>query len=230
MTVDTSAAMLARVIAAAVLLAAALAAPAAAAELDPLKACYVSAGDERAQRETIHVHATGFTPGSTVDMTIDGQPAADPGVADQSGETTADVPAPFQGRGERPFTLVVAERDNPANFVTATPLVTDLTVTLRPNPARPSQRVRFRGRGFTSPAPVYAHYLFRGKLQKTVRLARQTTGPCGQFSVKRRQIPVRSARTGRWLLQVDQQRRWSKTPASNMQQIVITVTETFREP
>jgi hypothetical protein len=224
--------MLARVFAAAVLLAAGHAAPAAAAvTLDPpLKACYVSAGDDPTQRETIHVHATGFTPGSTLDMTIDGQQAVAPGVADQSGETTADVPAPFQGRGERPFTLVVAERDNPANIVTATPLVTNLTVTLRPNPARPSQRVRFRGRGFTSPAPVYAHYLFHGKLKKTVRLARLPTGPCGQFSVKRRQIPVRRARTGRWVLQVDQQLRWSPTPASNMQKIVITVTKTFREP
>jgi hypothetical protein len=223
--------MLARVIAAAALLAAGFAAPAAAAPtLDPLKPCYASAGPQAWQRETIHVHATGFTPGATLDMTIDGQPATQqPGVADQSGATTADVPAPFQGRGERPFTLVIAERDNPVNLVTATPLVTSLTVTLRPNPARPSQRVRFRGRGFTNDAPVYAHYLFRGKLKKTVRLARHPTGECGRFSVRRRQIPVRRVHTGRWLLQVDQQHAWSPTPASNMQQLVITVRETFRE-
>ena len=47
----------------------ALAAPAQAdAVLDPLKPCYVSDGDLPTQRETIHVHATGFTPGVGGDL------------------------------------------------------------------------------------------------------------------------------------------------------------------
>jgi hypothetical protein len=223
--------MLGRLIAATVLLTAGLVAPSAAAvTLDPpLKQCYASDGPAAADRETIIVHATGLTPGATVDMTIDGQVAATPGMADAAGVADAQVPAPFQGRGERPFTLVVAERGNPANFVTTTSLVTNLNVRLRPNTAPPSRRVRFAGRGFTNPAPIYGHYLFRNKLKKTVLLASQPTGKCGRFSVKRRQIPLHRVRTGRWTLQVDQQREWSTTPDSNMQQLIITVRRTFRD-
>ena len=133
-------------------------------------------------------------------------------------------------RGERLFELGVEERGNAFNFATTTSWVTNLTVTLHPNTAPPSRRVRFRGRGFTNPAPIYGHYLFRSKLKKTVLLARHPAGRCGRFSVKRRQIPVDRVRTGRWVLQVDQQRRWSETPASNMQRLIITVKQTFREP
>ena len=207
----------------------AVAAPAAAATLDALKPCYASDGRARDKRETISVHATGFTPTSVLDLLIDGQLVAS-GTADAFGATRAAVPAPFQGRGERPFTLVVVERDNPVNVVSATSRVTNLGVTLRPNPAKPSRKVRFRGRGFTKAAPVFAHYVFGGLLQKTVRLATLPTGPCGVFSVKRRQIPVAKARVGDWLLQIDQQRRWADPPASNMQAMTIKVRETFLEP
>jgi hypothetical protein len=186
-------------------------------------------GDAPEKREKIVVHATGFTPLAALTLAIDGAPVAT-GMADAFGVANAEVPAPFQGRGERPFTLVVTERGNPANFVSATSLVTNLGVTLRPNPAKPSQKVRFRGRGFTKAAPVFAHYLFGGVLQKTVKLAQRPVVPCGVFSVKRRQIPVRNARVGDWLLQIDQQRTWAVRPASNMQAMTIKVRETFLEP
>jgi hypothetical protein len=81
-----------------------------------------------------------------------------------------------------------------------------------PREATPSRRVRFRGRGFTQPAPVFAHYLFGGKEQKTVRLARRSTSPCGTFTVKRRLIPIDDARSGRWIMQVDQKRAYSREP------------------
>jgi hypothetical protein len=209
---------------------AALAEPAAAVTLDPLKPCYASDGQAPAKRETIAVHAVGFTPKAVVDLQIDGPQFVVSGQADAFGEIRASVPAPFQGRGERTFSLVVVERDNPVNFAQATSLVTNLAVTLRPNPARPSRKVRFRGRGFTKAAPVFAHYVFGGVLQKTVRLVQGPVSPCGVFSVKRRQIPVRNARVGDWFLQIDQQRTWAERPASNMQAMTIKVRETFLEP
>jgi hypothetical protein len=228
--VDTSGGMLLRALIATALSTAALAEPAAAATLDPpLKPCYASDGQAPGKRETINVHAAGFTPESDLDMLIDGQ-LVDSTKADAFGETRALVPVPFQGRGERPFTLVVVERANTANLVTATSRVTNLGVTLRPNPARPSQKVRFRGRGFTKAAPVYGHYVFGGVLQKTVRLVQRPVSPCGVFSTKRRQIPVRNARVGDWLLQIDQQRKWAERPASNMQAMTIKVRQTFLEP
>jgi hypothetical protein len=224
--------MLLRALIAAALASVAVAAPAAAATLDPLKPCYASDGPAPGQRETVRVHATGFTPTSMVDLQVDSQ-TVDTGMADAFGAVDGAIPAPFQGRaagGERPFTVTVVEQDNPLNFATLTSRVTNLEVTLRPNPARPSRKVRFRGRGFTKAAPVFAHYVFGGVLQKTVRLVKRPLPPCGVFSVKRRQIPVRNARVGDWLLQVDQQRRWAERPASNMQAMTIKVRETFLEP
>ena len=208
----------------------ALAAPAQAdVVMDPLKPCYVSDGDLPTERETIHVHATGFTPVSTVTLTIDGTAVAH-GTSDAFGSVTANVPAPFQGQGERLFTLVVVEDQNQLNTTSATVRVTNLGVTLRPKRARPSRRIRFVGRGFTNDAPVFGHYLYGGKVRKTVRFARRSTPPCGVFRAKRRQIPVKRPATGDWLLQVDQQRRYAALPGSNAQRVIIKVTETFKEP
>jgi hypothetical protein len=232
--VDTSGHMVVRTVIATFVAALVLAAPAAAATtLDPLKACYVSDGQAATKRETINIHATGFTPQSTVDLQIDGT-TVDTGIVDAFGETSATIPAPFQGAaggGERQFTLTITEQGNPANFVSAVSRVSNLAVTLRPNRAKPSRKVRFRGRGFTNDAPVYAHYVFGGKLQRTVRLVRRPVLPCGSFSVKRKQIPVKDARVGDWTLQVDQQRRYVVRPTtSNWQTLIIHVRQLFLQP
>jgi hypothetical protein len=209
----------------------ALAAPASAAPvMDPLKPCYVSDGDLPEQRESVTVRATGFTPAAHVYILIDGAVVDTTGRADANGVVSGSFPAPFQGRGERLFTLGLQEQENTQNFVQATAMVTNLSVTLRPNPARPSRKVRFSGRGFTMDAPVYGHYLFRGKVRKTVRFARRPAGTCGVFHSRRRQIPIRRPATGDWVLQVDQQRRYSAAPASNLQTVIIKVRETIKEP
>jgi hypothetical protein len=211
-------------------LALALAAPARAdVVMDPLKPCYVSDGDLPTQREKIRVHATGFTPLSAVTLTLDGVAVAH-GMSDTFGAVTANVPAPFQGQGEREFLLVVVEDQNQLNTDNATSFVTNLGVTLKPKRARPSRRIRFLGRGFTADAPVFGHYVYGGKVRRTVRFARRSTLPCGVFRAKRKQIPVKRPATGDWLLQVDQQRRYAALPASNAQRVIIKVTETFKEP
>jgi hypothetical protein len=197
--------------------------------LDPLKPCYVSDGDLPTERETIRVHATGFTPLQAVTLTLDGVAVAH-GTSDPFGAITASVAAPFQGQGERAFTLVVFEDQNQLNQDSATAQVTNLGVTLKPRRARPSRRIRFVGRGFTNDAPVFGHYVYGGKVRKTVRFARRSTLPCGVFRAKRKQIPVKRPATGEWLLQVDQQRRYAALPASNAQRVLIRVTETFKEP
>jgi hypothetical protein len=197
-----------------------------AATLAPLKACYVSV--TQASREGIDVGGSGFTPGSLVDISLDGvvqrTVQADPG----GNLPPQVVPAPHQPRGQRAFTLGAAEQGNPANAVTAPSNVTALDIRLRPRLATPSRRVRFRGRGFTGPGRVYAHYLYKGHLRRTVTLARTPTAPCGTFSVRRRQIPVKHPRTGTWTLQVDQQRRYSRVPASAFIRLSIVVQRVFR--
>jgi len=217
-----------RLFAATTTLVLALAAPAAAAPtMDDLKPCYVAAGEASNQRERIHVHAVGFTPAAHVELLFDGQHYAD-GRADINGTVVADVPAPPQQIGQRPFTLTLQELENSANFATKTSLVTHLAVTLRPKRARPARKVRFSGRGFTLDKPVYGHYVFGGKVRRTVRLRRDPQQPCGIFHARRRQIPVHRPEVGEWLLQVDQQRRYSSSPASNVVPIFIRVRETVK--
>src|SRR5215218_5526892 len=74
----------------------ALAAPVAAqaAILQPLKGCYVSASPDDAQREPVEVLATGFAPGATVDVVVDG--AAQTVTAGADGSVRASGPAPYQ--------------------------------------------------------------------------------------------------------------------------------------
>jgi hypothetical protein len=217
-----------RLLPATALLVLALAAPASAAPvMAPLHACYASDGTAPAQRETVSVLASGFTPAAHVDLLIDGQFQTS-GRADINGAVAAKVPAPFQGIGQRQFTLTLQEQENTTNFVTASSLVTNLSVTLRPKRARPSRKVRFNGRGFIKDAPVFGHYVFGGKVRKTIRLAHRPVQPCGIFHAKRRQIPVKHPATGTWLLQVDQQRRYSPHPASNVQPVIIHVRETIK--
>jgi hypothetical protein len=170
----------------------AAAAPAAAdPALKPLKPCYASDGPAPTQRETVHVRASGFTPAGHVTLLLDNQVLTDAsgaplvGQADADGNVIADVPAPFQGFGERPFTLQLREIENTQNVVTAGAMITDLSVTLRPKRARPSRKVRFSGRGFTKNAPIWGHYVFGGKVRKTIRLSRRPAGVCGVFHATR---------------------------------------------
>jgi hypothetical protein len=188
-----------------------LAAPATAAAaplLDPLKPCYVAVRTtpDAYTTESMVIGGHGFTPSSAVDVSIDGEPVM--GLyADAAGALAGQlVPAPIITDGERPFSVTATERDSPYNLVTAASKVSALTVKVRPKRAAPSRRVRFHGRGFTTGGGIYAHYLRRNKLRKTVRLARTTEGDCGTFSVRRPQFPFRP-RQGVWRVQVDQRKR-----------------------
>ena len=197
--------------------------------LAPLKACYVSAGEPEDRREGVNVSATGFTPMAAVEIYVDGVLAI-AGQADVVGDVKATVKAPFQLAGEREFGVTLVETNNRAKTVGALTRVTSLGVTLRPREARSSQKVRFRGRGFTAGAGVFAHYVYRGRARKTVRLAQRPTGPCGTFAVRRRQIPIRRPKTGKWELQVDQQRRYTRQPTTNWVRLAITLREVFDDP
>ena len=197
-----------------ILLGAALAAAAPqaaqAAELTPLNPCYRSVDSKT--RETMTVLGKGFTPGEQVSAAIDGV-VVDTATALPEGNVEGQVTAPYQERGERPFTLTLTEVDQPANTASAASRVTALTFRLKPRKKAPSQRVRFIGRGFTDGEFVYAHYVRKGKLRKTVLLG-AAQGPCGRIDVRRRQIPISRPATGRWTLQVDNQQRYSTQPVS----------------
>jgi hypothetical protein len=215
-----------RLLAATALALALTTAPAAAATLAPLAPCYASTGPGSGQRENVVVAGDSFAPLSTVEVLVDGvlEGTAPTGSV---GEFEVRVDAPYQQRGERPFTL---EARDGVNSVVVHSRVTNLAVFVRPRRSAPSRRVRFRGRGFMRDAPVFAHYLFGGREQTTVRLARRSRGACGTFDVRRRQIPLDSPRTGRWIVQVDQRRAYAPQPNPVWVRLPIDVVEVLREP
>ncbi len=204
--------------------AAALAAPQAAqaATIEPLAACYRSV--DATERELIRVRAAGFTPGATVNVLLDGSVEAT-AKALEHGDVMGSVDAPYQARGERPFALTLTERDKPANTVTITSRVAALALRLKPRRAAPSRKVRFLGRGFIDGPEVFAHYLRGGKLRKTVSLG-MPDGPCGRVDVRRRQIPVKRPKLGRWTLQVDNQADY--TPDAVNVKVTINVRRALR--
>src|SRR4051812_46087660 len=155
-----------------------------------LKPCYVAATET--QREFVPVNGQNFTPNAMIDIYLDDIIVKLPDPQPQAafdGSLTGSVPAPFIDEGERTFTLRAAEHDAPGNAAVVTSKVTRLSVEQTPERAATSQRVRFRGRGFTDlTKPVYMHYVFAGKSKKTIQIG-LPTGDCGLFSVKRKQFP-----------------------------------------
>jgi hypothetical protein len=202
------------------------ASPAAAAFLEPVKACYASTGPATGEREDIVVRGEAFNTMSMVEVLVDGVVVGNAPTG-TIGEFEVKVDAPHQRRGERAF--AVEARDGTNSVVTQS-RVTNLAVTMRPKRVAPTSRVRFRGRGFTQAAPIYAHYLFGGQEQRTVRLTRRSQAPCGTFRVKRRQIPVAEARSGRWIVQFDQKKAYAPEPDPVWVRLPIVVEEIFLEP
>jgi hypothetical protein len=195
-----------------------------AAALDPLGACYRSVDSET--RESVPVRGTGFTPGETVTVAIDGK-IVEQGFADTNGVVAGDVPAPYQKDGERPFTITLTEVRQPANTASAASRVTALALRIRPpHTDKVQQRVRFVGSGFTEGTEVFAHYVRKGKLRRSVSLG-APQGPCGRVNVRRRQFPFKPA-VGRWTLQVDNQPIYSAESLTPFVQLTITVRRALR--
>ena len=198
---------------------------AGAATLEALAPCYRSVDTET--RETVPVKAAGFTPGERVNVYIDGRVVRENITVLPEGRIEGGVSAPYQASGERPFTLSVAQVGQPSNAASTSSRVAALALRLKPRQAKPSQRVRFVGRGFTDGTEVFAHYVRKGKLRKTVSLG-APQGPCGRVSVKRRQFPIARPAFGRWTLQVDNLETYSPEPPGVFMQIAIRVTEVPR--
>jgi hypothetical protein len=174
----------------------------------PALPCYVAAQPDQTQPVMISGH--GFMPYALIDVYVDDiqqMPAAGSAQpqADANGDVTGSVPAPYFPFGIHPFTLRLTEPANPADTATTTSSVATLSVEQVPPSARTRARVRFRGRGFTAPGPVYAHYVYQGLSHKTVQVA-LAHGACGAFSRRMRQFPFRhSPRVGTWTIQFDQE-------------------------
>jgi hypothetical protein len=221
----------------ALLIALAVPAAAEAATFAPLeKPCYVTAGARPTEREGVKLAASGFTPNSLVDLAIDGE------VIDAGLQTDANgaigvlspfvIPAPFIKTGSGDFTVSLTEQGNPANTASVVGRHTALGVKVKPQRAKPSSKIRFKGAGFTQDKPVYAHYVFKGKLKKTVKMSGDQNA-CGEWKKRAKQIPVKNPSTGIWTVQFDQLKKYkdpfdrSSTFNSVFAQLRISVTRVF---
>jgi hypothetical protein len=71
---------------------------------------------------------------------------------------------------------------------------------------------------------VYAHYVDKKKLRKTVRLAGKTSD-CGAWQARRPQIPVADAKPGTWTVQFDQSKKYrdARKPNSGLRSVFVLI-------
>ncbi len=194
------------------------AATASAAEVRVDRACYADPGD---RRDAVRLTGTGFTPGATYQVTLDGKPlAGGTGRTDAAGAMSGSFVAPRVASASRSarlhtFRLGVEEGVNaPETTFTVSRLLASFapaTGTLR------TLVVRFSVFGFGLQAParplVYLHYVRPGgALQRTVRLGR-ASAPCGGLRSARRRLFDFGARRGLWRLQFDTRSRYDRGSA-----------------
>jgi hypothetical protein len=181
----------------------ALAAQAQAATLTltgtPPKACY-RAGD------VLTITGSGFTPGQPVSFTLDNQQLTGQLTADAAG----NISSPFTVgllRGIRTRTLVATDAFNPANVGSAIFLGSALQVTVRPKNGAAGRRLRINASGFTTGKRLYAHVL-RKRYRRNVFIGK-LKGPCRKLS-KRRQVLSGALPSGRYTVQFDTKRKYSR--------------------
>lgn len=104
------------------------------------------------------------------------------------------------------FTLVAADNTNPAApIIATTPFqVVRFGLTTSPEPKRPTTRVTYTARGFTTGKRVYIHFRFGGVTRRTVSLG-VAKGACGIASKRMRALPTK-ARYGQWTSYTNQSR------------------------
>ncbi len=183
---------------------AALAAPAAAdaASIGAQGTCFVSG-------QPVPIAGAGFTPGAFASL---GGDAFGSGQADGAGNLAAPVSAPTVSTiAPRTITITATDSANPANTAaTQFPVVRDLLVSNAPVSGRPRQRTTWRFAGFAPGRPIYGHFRFDGRTRRNYRFG-VAVAPCGTLVVRAPRVPVRSLRSGRWILQVDQHRTYRRS-------------------
>ena len=76
---------------------------------------------------------------------------------------------------------------------------------------------------------MYAHYVYGGKLRKTVKMSGDPNA-CGEWTKHARQIPVSDPKVGLWTVQFDQLKKYRRPDAqfpSVFVQLRISVTRVF---
>jgi hypothetical protein len=174
-------------------------AEAASLAVFPAKSCYRSG-------EALLIGGAGYTPNGQVRINS-GTTAIGTVGANANGDFTGKLSV-AQPRGEGTKTYIARDVTDAALSATLTLRVSALDVDVRPSSGRPGRRLRIRARGFTTGRTLYAHVVSR-RFRRNVRVGR-LSGPCGRLSVRRKIFP-RSTPGGRYTVQFDTRRRYSRS-------------------
>jgi hypothetical protein len=164
----------------------------------PVKPCYLAG-------EQVTVTAAGFTAGGLVDFALDGR-ALGPQVADATGTFVGALTLGGM-RGAKSHGLSATDQTNPALVGNAAFLGTTRQVVVKPRNATAGKPRRLKGYGFLAGPRVFMHV--RGNGYSSDKRVARPSGPCGTF-VTRRVIVPSSAGLGRYTVQFDAKKKYSK--------------------
>lgn len=123
------------------------------------------------------------------------------------------------------YTLTGSDSQNAAIFGSTKLQVVrfDATTPRRP---RPTQTITWRLYGFPRNKTVWAHYVYHGKIRRTVRFG-APSGPCGLRSFRVRALPTR-VRVGIWRIYLTNSRAFSTKLASQRQYLIYLAYNVYR--
>jgi hypothetical protein len=176
------------------------------------KPCYV---EGQAQRLT----GSGYPPNGTV--TLDYRESGPNGSNSLGAELDVDGAGNIAGRMTTPdlassddtqetVDLTAASGDSPGASVSFKASILDAYVgPWESHKGNPRKRATFYGFGFGAIGgkKLYAHYILRGKLRKTVAIG-HVSGACGDVKKAMRQFPFRPVPAGSYNIKLDATRKW----------------------
>ena len=109
--------------------------------------------------------------------------------------------------GVKTHALTATDGTNPALVASASILGTTRQVVVKPTNAKAGTKRRIKGYGFMSGPRVYMHV--RGNGYSADKRIARPSGPCGTFATRRIIVPA-SAGTGRYRVQFDHKKKYSK--------------------
>jgi hypothetical protein len=175
------------------------------------RTCYL-----QTDRTNVTVSGSGFPAGRPYSVSLDGTALTGGlGTMDAGGgmQGAFAPPALTADELERTFTVAVS---SDAVSAQSQFTVTRLKANFTPSEGDPTKlRVRFSVAGFglaMHDPDVYVHYVTpKGKLKQTIRLGK-ATGQCGRIArtAKRRLFPFRAPALGKWQLQFDTSKSFTK--------------------
>jgi hypothetical protein len=190
------------------------AAPAAgAATLSTALRCY-----QAAQTQDIVVKGAGFAPGA-VSITRDGKPFGTAN-ADAAGNFAVKFPAEELGRLDRERLFALSATDGALTTAITRYRTSKIFADFSPDEGDPQKlQVRFSINGFgllRKRASVYLHYIApSGKARRTVRLG-TARGTCGKIRETRlRHLFPFAAERGRWILQFDTNKTYTRATSTS---------------